>query len=250
MRDPATVAFQIKYPWSSKPSGFYKKGYRASFITVWHNDPCTDGSDDSCRWTWPKLTKEEDNKAENLIDNEFDNLEHWFPDCDRDDSKSRIKQKFRIFKKLKRPWYEHPKWHFWHWSLQIHPWQKLKRFIFDRCGVCGRGFKWGYAPIGVYSKKVKNQWVSGHSILHHSCSPHYAMISKGYLYVEGIKDGPLDLSWYKHNENNSKLFYEFGFDRFEGVWPYFNSIGRRVLGDVGIMSSKTGNKTIICPSER
>jgi len=84
MHDKATVAFYIKYPWRGKKTAFYKKGHRPSFITIWHNDSETDGTDDSCRWTWPKLTKEEDARAEDLIDNEFDNLQHWFPDCDRD----------------------------------------------------------------------------------------------------------------------------------------------------------------------
>lgn len=41
-----------------------------------------------------------------------------------------------------RPWWKHPKWHFWHWQLQFHPWQRLKRRWWDKCCVCGkRGFK-------------------------------------------------------------------------------------------------------------
>lgn len=50
MHDPMTQAFQIKYPWKDKPSVFSPKGYRHSFITIWHKDPETDGSDDSCGW--------------------------------------------------------------------------------------------------------------------------------------------------------------------------------------------------------
>jgi hypothetical protein len=44
MHDPMTVAFDIKYPWKDKT------GYRNTFITIWHVDPETDRSDDSCGW--------------------------------------------------------------------------------------------------------------------------------------------------------------------------------------------------------
>lgn len=50
MHDPMTVAFEIKYPWKSRPSKHYPEGYRGTFITIWHRDPEKDGSDDSCDW--------------------------------------------------------------------------------------------------------------------------------------------------------------------------------------------------------
>lgn len=41
-----------------------------------------------------------------------------------------------------RPWWKHPRWHFWHWRFQFHPWQDLKRRWWDKCCVCGkRGFR-------------------------------------------------------------------------------------------------------------
>jgi hypothetical protein len=46
MHDPQTVAFDIKNPFIRKDSS----GYRPNLITIWHNDPCTDGTDDSCGW--------------------------------------------------------------------------------------------------------------------------------------------------------------------------------------------------------
>ena len=46
-----------------------------------------------------------------------------------------------ILRKI-RKWYQHPKWHFWHWEFQIHPLQRIKRRYFDKCYICGkRGFK-------------------------------------------------------------------------------------------------------------
>ncbi len=45
MHDPMTVAHEIKWP-------FYRDrwGHKKTFLTIWHVDPETDGSDDSCGW--------------------------------------------------------------------------------------------------------------------------------------------------------------------------------------------------------
>lgn len=58
MHDPMTLAFTVPYPWvhSRQPDG---RAYRAPFITVWHRDPERGGSDDSCGWSFPRLTKEQ-----------------------------------------------------------------------------------------------------------------------------------------------------------------------------------------------
>lgn len=50
MHDPMTLAFEIKYPWRGEPSKLFPEGYRSTFITIWHVDPCIRGSDDSCGW--------------------------------------------------------------------------------------------------------------------------------------------------------------------------------------------------------
>lgn len=47
MHDPQTVAFEIKNPFV-RPSG--KFSYQPSIITIWHCDPESDGTDDSCGW--------------------------------------------------------------------------------------------------------------------------------------------------------------------------------------------------------
>lgn len=52
MHDPMTVAFKIRWPW------FWMK-YRPPIVTVWHVDPERDGSDDSCGWSAPRLTKKQ-----------------------------------------------------------------------------------------------------------------------------------------------------------------------------------------------
>jgi hypothetical protein len=241
MHDPNTLAFEIKYPWwkhkpwpkkyqhsrhkkfdwehhltdnqKSKCDSFWDEGYRNTFISVWHVDPECDGSDDSCGWTYPKLTNLQKNRLWNGAWGEGENphflafngkewegsladavsmytamvamvvrllrvkyplekmerlaLEriHW-PDCwkgtkvfcfqpgyhtnNKNDSKKDRQEHFygilcgiaKTILREQRPWYKHPKWHFWHWRLQIHPLQNLKRKFWDKCCKCGkRGFK-------------------------------------------------------------------------------------------------------------
>ena len=54
MHDPDTLAFEIKYPWYKYKPGEDKtwpKGYRETFIQIWHHDPQKGpGGDDSCGW--------------------------------------------------------------------------------------------------------------------------------------------------------------------------------------------------------
>lgn len=74
MHDPMTVAFEIRRPWSEKrklPGG---PRYFPSLITVWHVDPETDGSDDSCDWFGRHLSE----KAKALAD-EMASWEESFP---------------------------------------------------------------------------------------------------------------------------------------------------------------------------
>jgi hypothetical protein len=53
----------------------------------------------------------------------------------------------RYILRERRPWYRHPRWHVYHWQLQVHPIQKFKRWAFSRCTECGGRFRWGYSPV-------------------------------------------------------------------------------------------------------
>lgn len=61
MHDPETVAFDIKRPWPVRRGHPFmgSNWYWPTLVTIWHVDPETDGSDDSCGWSRPKLTKEQ-----------------------------------------------------------------------------------------------------------------------------------------------------------------------------------------------
>jgi len=206
MHDPHTVAFEIKYPWKRKPCKLWPKGYRATFITIWHVDPEKDGTDDSCGWFKRARHGDEQMLARIKKDFRFDFDHGWFAEdgkprlstiaiglgmfrvaawefynhdrrrTDRfmneylydiisfsennvdslhnsivgtygfPDKEERISYFAAIvygcLLRWTQPWYKHPRWHVWHWRIQFHPWQNLKRRFWDRCSKCGkRGFK-------------------------------------------------------------------------------------------------------------
>jgi hypothetical protein len=79
MHDPMTQAFEIKYPWrkyGSKGRDEFERNYRSPFITIWHVDPETDGSDDSCGWSRPRLSKDQLRRCKSLAGDEA--REPWY----------------------------------------------------------------------------------------------------------------------------------------------------------------------------
>jgi hypothetical protein len=74
MHDPMTVAHEIKWPWKNK------HGHRGSIFTIWHVDPETDGTDDSCGWF--KRARHGDPKALEQIRKDFAfEFQYWFNDA-------------------------------------------------------------------------------------------------------------------------------------------------------------------------
>jgi len=246
MHDPMTQAFEVKQFWRRK-SGQW--GYKPPFVTVWHVDPETDGSDDSCGWSRPCLSKnqrdrinsiagdearepwfqqycgkriESPTEAETLLRQAFmlvgkifskehlckppvkpvtfqeasawacamlanpvDNfrgslsfLPGWHSNNEKDNEHDRQYTAEKFFSCIgsfilreRRPWYRHPRWHFWHWKLQIHPLEQFKRWAFSRCADCGKGFKWGESPWTNSWNSDGPQWFKSERDVHHSdCS--------------------------------------------------------------------------------
>lgn len=252
MHDPMTVAFEIKRPWRDKPeprtNGIWPKGYRPTLVTIWHVDPETDGSDDSCGWfkrarhgdqevrakirkafasEWdgeyigwfdattgqPVLSLQATtlglfrraayifcgndwNKTKRLLsrhlldilmfaENRHDSLSDALtmrhgvvPKADRAENMADI-----IYGCLLRwtlPWYRHARWHVWHWKIQVHPVQALKRWLFSRCATCGKGFRWGYAPTSSSWGGSGPRWFRGEpGVHHHDCSRGTKPVSLG-----------------------------------------------------------------------
>lgn len=245
MHDPMHVVWEIRLPF------FWRESYRRpSILTIWHNDPCVGGSDDSCatrwrllrnhkgllkclggdeartpwfcrerakqpsspadaeallrgafwyvaralqlhRWSWShrRITfRECEQLACELIHNGVDNVRSSLcllpgyhtndrnPDgppveelnindadgIERESKRSaedvrypkeasaywRLDRSegffFMLAKILSREtarWWQAPKWHFWHWSFQVHAWQRFKRRFIERCSKCGVRYK-------------------------------------------------------------------------------------------------------------
>ena len=72
MHDPKIVAFEIYLGKKQKKNGHY----RTPLITIWHNDPETDGTDDSCGWFMRSRhgNPEMLNKIKSAIDFDFDRV--------------------------------------------------------------------------------------------------------------------------------------------------------------------------------
>lgn len=70
-----------------------------------------------------------------------------------------------------RRWWQHPRWHFWHWRIQVHPVQQFKRWAFSRCAKCGRRFCWGYSPVSHSWNGGGPRWFrSEQGVYHSECS--------------------------------------------------------------------------------
>ena len=191
-------------------------------FTLWHRDPESDGTDDSCGWPFPKLSKEQRKRLRDWA--WFEGHDPYFLRCPgkqfngpraeaeclyralildvarclrlrisleeatrwaidsvhsggvsdgarlfcylpgyhtnfTEDTAERRQDHFTgiicsIARELlcrRRPWYRHPRWHIWHWRLRIRLWQKFYRAWFERCSKCGKGYSWGYVPMGDWS---------------------------------------------------------------------------------------------------
>lgn len=242
MHDPMTVAFDIRSPFK-QASPLFPKGYREHLITIWHVDPQRDGSDDSCGWSFVRLTPRQIERLKNaawmegrdpyflrMQSQEWKGSRHEAeaiyrgmilfvcqvlrlpmtfeeaaklaattihkPDCvdsagalcflpgyhtnsqeDRPEAREDVffrRMRGIAFEVLtaRRPWYRHPRWHVWHWKIQIHPVQKFKRWAFSRCAKCGQRFSWGYAPTtGQWSGGGARWFRSEAHVYHRNCYP-------------------------------------------------------------------------------
>lgn len=75
MHDNKTVAFEIRLPFFGRAKckdGIRRKDkFKYLFITIWHVDPEIDGSDDSCGFTFPKLSDEIKKRLYSEAEHEF-----------------------------------------------------------------------------------------------------------------------------------------------------------------------------------
>lgn len=171
MHDPLSIAWEIKRPWPDKTAlGDYK--YYPAIVTVWHVDPEKDGTDDSCDWFGRKRKLSQTEKAivaaswnlERVLDNE-----PFYPSHEAHRLFQPLKDAIRQLHKRRGPRI-HPRWHFWHYRIQIHAVQALKRWLFSRCCICGGRFSYGYAPLTYSWSGPGPRWFrSEPKVLHQEC---------------------------------------------------------------------------------
>lgn len=275
MHDPMIVAHEIKYPWRQhRPwpkkfrhsesrkftwsrmqrevpasklkhmDSFWEEGYRNTFITIWHVDPERGGSDDSCGWSRPRLTKKQKSILHNVAWSEghnphflccaskhwtgsiadaeslhrgiallvnrvlrlgisFERISQYAAECvhindgvghagdsfcflagyhsnSKEDTKEDRERHFegmlcgvaRNLLNLERHWWQHPKWHFWHFKIQCRPLNDFKRWAFSRCSKCGGRFAWGYAPTTNSWHGTGPRWFRSERDVYHSDCNH------------------------------------------------------------------------------
>jgi len=110
--------------------------------------------------------------AENNVDSIWESLTLKYGHVDKED---RVKHFASVvygwILRAERPWYKHPRWHFWHWQIQIHPLQQFKRWAFSRCKTCGKGFSWGYSPVCDSWESDGPRWFKGEpNVRHGDCA--------------------------------------------------------------------------------
>ncbi len=66
-----------------------------------------------------------------------------------------------------RPWYRHPRWHIWHWQIQLMPVLNLKRWLWSRCERCGGRFRYGENPTTYQWDGTGPRWFRGERNIFH-----------------------------------------------------------------------------------
>lgn len=86
----------------------------------------------------------------------------------------------RRYLRLTRPWWQHPRFHFWHWQLQLHPWQEFRRWLLTRCETCGQRFTPGHSAISLSWHSPAPRFLRGERGLYHNgCRPSATPGQKG-----------------------------------------------------------------------
>lgn len=91
----------------------------------------------------------------------------------------------RYIQRERRPWYRHPRWHFWHWDIQFHPAQAFKRWAFSRCCQCGGRFAWGESPYSGWNGDGGPKWFRSEKSVWHGRCEHSAKIPVGETLSSG-----------------------------------------------------------------
>lgn len=116
---------------------------------------------------WVHLTGAEKDVIYSLASDPVDNLRHVINGVrSAEDCAEFFGLVFNAYRRHHRPRWKHPRWHVWHWRLQFHSWESLRRRLFDRCEGCGKSFK-GTSPYSSRWENDKPGWFQSTPGLYH-----------------------------------------------------------------------------------
>lgn len=96
--------------------------------------------------------------AENPIDSLYDSITMKFGN--EKNREERIKSManciYGWILREQQKWWQHPRWHFWHWEIQIYIIQKIHRWLFRRCCKCNKRLKFNESALGSWN--ANNIW--------------------------------------------------------------------------------------------
>lgn len=113
-------------------------------------------------WTWGCVAHELHGRRFNSLNHEelvecimlaanpYDNLRSVIADAYSDmwETERLLILVARCYLRYHRQWWQHPKWHVHHWSIDIHFISKIKRWLFTRCDHCHKRFGWNETLVG------------------------------------------------------------------------------------------------------
>lgn len=164
MHDPMVVAHEIRRPWPER-SGFGDRDRRWK-VTIYRKHGIDHEGWNPRRWWLPSHWSP--------FVMAF-GRSYWFPPLitvwhvepnDRDAltvCRHRVVDGDGEFVRYSGAW----KWHVWHWRLQYHFGQKLKRFLFERCIECHKRFPWGYSPVSGSWDGPRARWFRRNELAYH-----------------------------------------------------------------------------------
>jgi hypothetical protein len=171
-REPYYLAFrgkQIESPAEAETllrQAFYAVGQR---LFNWQTAGRAVTFAEASEWACAMLGDHTDNFRSSLA---F--LPGWHSNFDEDRPSDREYCAARLFDSIaryilreRRRWYQHPRWHFWHWSIRVIPLQNFKRWAFSRCEYCGRGFGWNESVYTDQWDSDGPRWFRSERRVHH-----------------------------------------------------------------------------------
>jgi hypothetical protein len=142
-------------------------------------------------WAWARvaakrtgkraaLSRSEMQRIHLLVANPHDNIRRTVNECASTEGMERLFLTVdRLYRHHHRPWWKHPRWHVWHWRIQFHPWQTLRRWLFTRCAHCGKRFAYGGSPISHSWHSPKPGWFKSEvGLFHDECSAIHCAVAE------------------------------------------------------------------------